>query len=129
MAADRVLLDTPVLIDLLERKPKAIARLRALADRGAKLAISILSVAELYTGIGPDEEERTAQFFDLFDVIPLSEDLARRSSKLIAERRRNGRAYSLNDMLIAASAIEFDYMLYTTNRKDFEVPGLVFFTP
>jgi predicted nucleic acid-binding protein len=32
-------------------------------------------------------------------------------------------------MLIAASAIEFGYMLYTTNRKDFETPRLTFFTP
>jgi tRNA(fMet)-specific endonuclease VapC len=129
MVANRVLFDTPILIDLLERRPRAIARLRALADRGAKLAISIISVAEIHAGIRSGEEEKAARLLDLFDVIPLSEDLARKTSELVAARRRVGRSYSLDDMLIAASAIEFGYMLYTTNRKDFETPRLTFFSP
>lgn len=129
MAVLRVIFDTPVLIDLLERKPRAISRLRALADQGAKLAISIISVAEIYSGVRPGEEERTARLLDLFDVIPFSIDLARRSNELIQARRRLGRPYSMDDMLIAASAIEFDYQLYTTNRKDFEVAKLTFYSP
>jgi len=129
MAASRVLFDTPVLIDLLERRPRAIARLRALADQGAKLAISIISVAEIHAGISPGEEAKTARLLDLFDVIPLSEDLARKTRELVADRRRVGRGYTLDDMLIAASAIEFGYMLYTTNRRDFETPRLTFYTP
>jgi predicted nucleic acid-binding protein len=84
MATTRVLFDTPILIDLLERRPRAIARLRALADQGAKLAISILSVAEIHAGISPGEEKSTARLLDLFDVIPLSEDLARKTSELVA---------------------------------------------
>jgi predicted nucleic acid-binding protein len=129
MAASRVLFDTPVLIDLLERRPRAIARLRALADQGAKLAISIISVAEIHAGISPGEEAKTARLLDLFDVIPLSEDLARKTRELVADRRRVGRGYTLDDMLIAASAIEFGYMLYTTNRRDFETQRLTFYTP
>jgi len=129
MATTRVLFDTPILIDLLERRPRAIARLRALADQGAKLAISILSVAEIHAGISPGEEKSTARLLDLFDVIPLSEDLARKTSELVAARRKVGRGYTLDDMLIAASAIEFGYMLYTTSRKDFETPRLTFYTP
>jgi predicted nucleic acid-binding protein len=129
MAATRVLFDTPGLIDLLERRPRAIARLRALADQGAKLAISIISVAEIHAGICPGEEKRTARLLDLFDVIPLSEDLARKTSELVAARRKVGRGFTLDDMLIAASAIEFGYMLYTPSRKDFETPQLTFYTP
>lgn len=127
MAAIRVLIDTPVLIDLLERKPKVISRLRSLADEGAKLAISIVSVAEIYAGLRPGEEDKTARLLDLFDVIPLSVALARRSGELIAARRRLGKTYSLDDMLIAASALEYDYLLYTTNRKDCEVPKIAFY--
>lgn len=129
MAAIRVMFDTPALIDLLERKPRAIARLRALADQGAKLAISIVSVAEIHSGVRPGEEESTMRLLDLFDVIPFSVDLARRSSELIASRRRMGKACVLDDMLIAASAMEFDYLLYTTNRKDFEGSKVAFYSP
>lgn len=129
MAAPRVLFDTPVLIDLLERKPRAIARLRALADQGARMAISILSVAEIYAGTVAGEEAKTARLLDLFDVIPLDDELARKSAELVASRRRVGRAYTIDDMLIASTALTRDYMLYTTNRKDFEVPKLLFYTP
>jgi predicted nucleic acid-binding protein len=129
MAAQRILFDTPILIDLLERRPRAIARLRSLADQGARFAISMLTLAEIYSGIRPDEEEGTARLLDLFDAIPLSEQLARKAGELIAARRRVGRAYSLDDMLIAATAVQYGCMLYTASRKDFEAPGVVFYTP
>jgi predicted nucleic acid-binding protein len=125
----RVLFDTTVLIDLLTRRPKAIARLRALAEQGAKMAVSIISVAEIYGGLVPGEEERTARLLELFDVIPLNEDLARRSGELVSARRKVGRSYTIDDMMIAATAVEFSYLLYTTNKKDFEVPRLAFYTP
>lgn len=128
MAAARVLFDTTVLIDLLERKPKTIARLRTLAEQGAKLAVSIITVVEIYAGMSPGEEERTEKLLALFDVIPLDERLARKTGEFVAARRRVGRAYSLDDMMIAATAMEFGYLLYTTNRRDFEVPHLAFYT-
>jgi len=125
----RVLFDTTVLIDLLTRRPKAIARLRALAEQGAKMAISIVSVAEICGGLVPGEEERTARLLELFDVIPMSQDLARRTGELVAARRKVGRSYTIDDMMIAATAMGFGYQLYTTNKKDFEVPRLAFYTP
>jgi predicted nucleic acid-binding protein len=129
MTANRVLFDTTILIDLLERRPRVIARLRTLADQGAKLAISIVSAAEIYSGTAPGEEERTAKLLDLFDVIPMTDRLAKRTGELVAARRRLGRAYSLDDMMIAATAIELGYLLYTSNRKDFEVPRISFYSP
>jgi len=129
MATPRVLFDTPVLIDLLERRPRAISRLRVLADQGARLGISILTYAEIYSGMTEDEEERSQKLLDLFDVVPVSEELARKAATLIALRRKVGRGYTLDDMLIAATALKYGAQLYTPNRKDYEVPGLSFYTP
>ena len=67
----RVLFDTPILVDLLMRRPKTISQLRSLADRGARIAVSTISVAEIYSGIHRGEEAGTARLFDLFDVISL----------------------------------------------------------
>ncbi len=125
----RVLFDTPILVDLLMRRPKAISQLRSLADRGAKIAVSTVSVAEIYSGIRRGEEVGTAQLFDLFDVIPLNLEIARLTGELASVRRNVGRAYSVDDMAIAATAIKFNYSLYTTSKRDFEVPGIVFYTP
>ncbi len=125
----RVLFDTPILVDLLMRRPKAISQLRSLADRGAKIAVSTVSVAEIYSGIRRGEEVGTAQLFDLFDVIPLNLEIARLTGEPARVRRNVGRAYSVDDMAIAATAIKFNYSLYTTSKRDFEVPGIVFYTP
>ena len=129
MAQPGVLFDTTILMDLLERRPRTIARLRVLAEQGARMAISIITMAEIYSSINEGEEEATQRLLDLFDVLPLSEELVKKSAELIANRRRLGRAYALDDMLIAATAIEHGYQLYTTNKKDFEVPKLVFYAP
>ena len=129
MAVPGVLFDTPILMDLLERRPRTIARLRALSEQGARMAISILTMAEIHASVAQGEEEATGRLLELFDVLPLTEDLVKSSGALVAHRRRLGRAYALDDMLIAATAIEHGYQLYTTNKKDFEVPKLVFYAP
>jgi predicted nucleic acid-binding protein len=126
---EKILFDTPALIELLARRPRAISRLRQMADQGAKLAISILTVAEVYSGVLPGEEEKTERLLDLFDVLPVSDRVARKSGELVAARRRVGRSCALDDMLIAATAIEHGYQLYTSNRKDFEAPRLSFYSP
>lgn len=125
----RVLFDTPILVDLLMRRPKTISQLRSLADRGARIAVSTISVAEIYSGIHRGEEAGTARLFDLFDVISLSAEIARLAGELASVRRNVGRAYSVDDMAIAATAIKFNYSLYTTSKRDFEVPGIMFYAP
>jgi predicted nucleic acid-binding protein len=128
-AAVRVLFDTTVLVDLLHRRPKAIAQLRLLASQGAALAVSTVTLAEIHAGSRPDEEESTARLLALFDVVPFSPELARKTGELIAARRRVGRAYTLDDMAIAATAITSGCALYTANKRDFEVPGILFYAP
>jgi predicted nucleic acid-binding protein len=125
---NRILFDTTVLVDLLCRRPKALAQLRLLAAQGATLFVSTVSVAEIYSGIRPGEEEGTARLLALFDVIPLSDELSRKTGELVAARRRVGRSYSLDDMAIAATAIACGCALYTANKRDFEVPGILFYT-
>lgn len=129
MAALRILFDTPILIDLLERRPRAISRLRVLADQGARLGISILSYAEILSGTPAVELERTQRLLDLFDVVQINEELARKAADLAALRRKVGKAYTLDDMLIGATALKFNAQLFTPNRRDFEAPGISFYMP
>jgi predicted nucleic acid-binding protein len=35
-----------------------------------------------------------------------------------------GRTHTLDDMMIAATALEYGYTLVTDNPKDFQIPGL-----
>ncbi|MGB8261987.1 MAG: type II toxin-antitoxin system VapC family toxin [Terracidiphilus sp.] len=126
MTGARVLFDTTVLIDLLHRRAEATALLRQLAGRGADLLISTVTVGEIYAGIRAGEQALTASLLGSFSAIPLSEEIAKRAGELVSSRRLAGRTHSLDDMMIAATALEFGCELATSNRRDFEVPGIVF---
>jgi predicted nucleic acid-binding protein len=58
--AERLLLDTDVLIEYLRGRPKAIEYLEGLTS---DLCISAVSVAELFAGIKGDAEERSLEQF------------------------------------------------------------------
>lgn len=123
-----VLLDTSVLIDFLHGKPTPAALLRKLSMSGITLAVSCITVAELYAGMREGEEAVTEELLSSLDCFPVTEEIARRAGQIRATQRRIGRTFALDDMMIAATAIQFGCRLITDNRKDFEVPGLELFS-
>lgn len=129
MASDRkaVLLDTSVLINLLHGCKEPAALIRDLTLRGFALATSAVNVAEIYAGIRQGEEAATEELLSGLDCLPLTAEIGKRAGNIITNRRRVGRTHSLDDMMIAATAIECGYLLMTDNRKDFEIPELELF--
>jgi hypothetical protein len=127
--ASTVLLDTTVLIHLLRDNADAETRMLDLTGRGFGLAISCITVAELFAGMRPGEEAVTEQLLSAFDCLPVTREIAEKAGWMRASQRRTGRTFALDDMMIAATAIRFGYPLVTDNRKDFEVPELELFPP
>lgn len=119
-----VLLDTSVLINFLHGKPEALALFRDLTSRRVALAISCITVAELYAGIRLGEEVETARLIDSLDCLPLTGEIAKKAGLIRAEQRRLGRTFALDDLMIGATAIAYGFPLITDNRKDFEIPGI-----
>jgi len=119
-----VLFDTSVLIEFLRRKPKAVALFRDLSARQVNLAISCVTVAELYAGMRPGEEANVARLIDSLNCIPLTAEIAKRAGLIRAEQRRFGRTFALDDLMIGATAILYGFPLITDNRKDFEIPDI-----
>lgn len=122
-----VLLDTSVLINLLHRRSDPVALIRELTLRGLELVTSAVNIAELYAGMRQGEEKATGELLSAFKWLPLTPEIARRAGEIVAERRGMGRTHSLDDMMIAATALEHGYALLTDNRKDFEIPGIDLF--
>jgi predicted nucleic acid-binding protein len=58
--ADRLLLDTDVLIDYLRDQPDAVAYVESLTT---PLLVSAITVAELYAGVRDDTERSTLDSF------------------------------------------------------------------
>lgn len=112
----RFFIDSDILIDFLRGFKGTRDFLLRLKSEG-KLLISVINVAEIYSGKEIRDEKRRKvidEFISEFDIISLDEDLA----KLAGEIRAN---YQLPfaDAIVAATAIKMESILVTKNIKHF----------
>lgn len=119
-----ILLDTTVLIDALRNRNQRRSLLANLLHARHPLAISAMSLAEVYGGLRPGEEPKTRLLLNSFQCLPITASVATRAGGLKAELRRQGQTRTLADMLIAATALEHGLRLATDNRKDFAGTGV-----
>jgi predicted nucleic acid-binding protein len=114
--AQRLLLDTDVLIDYLRGRSEAIAYLESLPG---PLALSAISVAELYAGVRDgDERVKLEQFLSAFDVLPVDDQTAVKGG-LYRRDYTKSHSVGLADALIAATAETYGATLVTLNEKHF----------
>src|ERR687895_653987 len=129
------LVDSNVVIDHLMDVPEASAILESLTAKG--LAISIVTYMEVFQGIerSPEVEQAREKFQAFTDgilILPFSFAVAERCARLretlrTQKKRVNSRAL---DLIIAATALEYDLTLVTENVKDFtDIPGLTLYQP
>jgi predicted nucleic acid-binding protein len=108
--------DSDVLIDYLRDQPQAVAFLEGSEQ---PLAISVITVAELYAGVRDGEERQQLDaFIGAFTVLPLDRQPAQRAGLW---RRQYGPSHGtgLADALIAASVVAAGATLVTLNRRHF----------
>lgn len=118
------LLDSDVLIWILRNRESTVRMVEELADHAAEpLACSALSVMEIWVGVKPGEEARTAECLDGLTVLPVDGELAREAAALLRKRKRlEPREWV--DALIAATAIRHGLTLVTYNRRDYPYSGV-----
>lgn len=112
-----VLLDTNIVLEHLR------SGILLNTEPGIRFAVSVITVAEAlrYPGIGSFELEVIEQFLSITFPISLDVTIARKAALLGRTRKTK-----LPDLLIAATAIEYDMPLITNNLKDFHnIPKLV----
>jgi len=92
-----------------------------------RLFISVVTRTEILAGMRPHEEKRTMELLESLDNIPIDGAIADRAGRLIYQYARKGVVLSLADALIAATALEHDLTLVTTNPKHFPMPELALY--
>ena len=123
---ESILLDTNVVSFLMRGDTRAVPYRRHI--EGKTLAISFMTVAELYEGAYRRgwEEDRIARLeaqIRNYVVVPFSNRVCRTWGQIRAERRRQ--PISVDDAWIAASALAYACPLVTHNPTDFaEIPNL-----
>ena len=112
-----LVIDTDVLIDYLRDQAQAVTWLEERAEQ--TLAVSAVTLAELYVGVREGEErQRLDAFAAAFDVLHLDRPAAVQAGLW---RRHYGRTHGtgLADALIAAGVQAAGGTLVTLNRRHF----------
>ena len=123
-----ILCDTNILIEFYKGNQNILDVFHAIGP--SNLAISVITVGELYYGAKDKRELRKIQkHLALLQQIPLDGEISARFIKLLGDYSLSHKL-SIPDALIAASAICQRIPLYTLNTKDFRfIPELELHTP
>ena len=118
------LLDSSVVIDILNAKRGRRDLARQLVNDGATLASCPIPITEVYAGLRRGEETKTDLFLKSLKFFPVTWEVSKMAGDLLSDWRQRGRTLSLPDVTIAAVALSFELLLITSNEKDFPMPEL-----
>ena len=118
------LLDTNILIQCF-RKATGFLDLLASLSRDDDLYISAMTRAEIIRGMQERERETTYNLLDSLETLVVSVEIANSAGELIRSLRKRGVTLEDTDAIIAATAIQHNLALVTTNAKHFSMHNLV----
>jgi predicted nucleic acid-binding protein len=110
------LVDTDILIHFLRGRREAKDFLSSLLDR-SQIHCSSITVAEIFAGIRPGEEEKTRALMDNLIVLDVTRVIAERAGHY--RRTIRSQTLELDDCLVAATAFVHRAVLATGNRKHY----------
>lgn len=124
----RYLIDTDWAIHYLNGRQDITERLESLMLEG--LGLSVVSLAELYEGVyysrDPERDERGLnEFLQGVTLLGLDEEVAKTFGRERGRLRVAGMMIGDVDLLIGATAVQYDLTLLTNNRRHFDrIEGL-----
>ena len=126
------LCDTNVVSELVRKDPDP--GVVAWLNRQSSIALSAVTVEEIAYGLAWKPRPRVHRWFEGFvrtlaHVLPVTDEIARRSGELRGGFQARGESRSMADTLIAATAQRHQLTLATRNTRDFEGCGIPLFDP
>jgi len=125
MVKETILVDTSLFIDYYRKQKKELTALVKLSEK-YNLAISVITKFELLVGVLT--KEQYPFWYNILNnliVFPITDKEAERSAEIVKYLRKNNKIIGLQDILIAATAIENNLGIATLNHKDFvRIPDL-----
>jgi predicted nucleic acid-binding protein len=103
-------------------------------ERQPLIAISAVTVEEIYYGLSWKPKEQVRAWFEWFldnscEVLPVTLAIARRAGELRGELQGHGKVRDQADMLIAATAQAHQLTVVTRNVRHFEGCGIAWLNP
>ena len=126
------LVDTNVISELGRHAPNA--GVLAWADTVSSVAVSVVSVEEIFFGLASKPNQRIQAWVESFlsdecSICPVTLEIARCAGILRGSLATRGRRRTQADMLIAATAQVNQLSLVTRNVRDFEDCGVALLNP
>ncbi|MCX6621767.1 MAG: type II toxin-antitoxin system VapC family toxin [Acidobacteria bacterium] len=122
-----ILVDSDILIEVSRgRDQQIVSRWLELSDSDAIILYSAVSVAEIWAGARPAEQEALGNLFRALSCVPVDAEVGRLAGDYLCKFRKS-HCVELGDALIAASAFLGGATLWTRNRKHYPMTGLAFF--
>jgi tRNA(fMet)-specific endonuclease VapC len=118
------LLDSSVIIDVLNNRKGRARLLDEFSQKDIMLACCSINVTEVYMGMRSGEEAKTEKLLRSLEFYPVTWEVARLAGDLCCQWRSKGQTLALSDVTIAAVAIANHLTLVTDNRKHFPMPEL-----
>ena len=120
----KYLIDTDWAIDHLNQVDRVVNKLKELRPQG--LALSVVSLAELYEGIyysRDPEKSRVAleAFLEDVSVLGVDEEICKIFGRERGRLRKEGKLIGDFDLLIAATCLHYGLTLLSNNRRHFEL--------
>lgn len=111
-----ILCDTGIFLDYFRGNINMLAELEEIGFE--RLAISSISIAEIYFGMYKREERQTKEAIKKFNKYHLNKDISQNFLSLMLSYKSYNLA--IPDALIASTAISNNLELFTHNTKDFD---------
>ncbi len=122
------LLDTSVILDVLNGKRGRDALLKQLVREGHLLGCSSIQVTEVYAGLRPQEESITEELLRSLEYFEVIWEIARLAGVLKRDYARRGITLALADATIAAVALTHRLTLITDNARHYPMRDLQRYT-
>jgi predicted nucleic acid-binding protein len=118
------LLDTSVIIDVLNNKRGWNVVLKRLLDEGNLLACCAVNLIEVYAGMRPHEERATEQLLSSLEYYEVTKDIAKHAGIVKRDWAKKGVTLSVSDATIAAVTFANNLTLITDNLKHYPMPEI-----
>ena len=119
-----LLLDTSVLIDVLNNRRGRADFLRSLTVQAHTLACCSVVTTEIFLGVPESRWQEAEHALSRLLFLPVTREAARLAGTYRYRYDRQGIALSVMDTTIAAVAVTNEVTLLTDNTKDFPIPEL-----
>lgn len=120
-----MIVDTDVLIDVLQGNERAVQKIDAFEDQGIGLSLSSVSLFELYHSVtrvnnSTERRQRIERVLDTKPVYPADETVMKKAGRIDGRLTSRGSAIGMGDTVIAATALIHEESILTRNVRHFE---------